>query len=81
MKARSSVSVTAYRFGECELDRALYQLRIGGVPVGIEPKVFDVLVYLLEHRDRVVTKDELLGAPVPGDFHGIPDGQSRARRQ
>ena len=29
-------------------------------PVVLEPKVFDVLLYLLEHRDRIMTKDELL---------------------
>ena len=37
-------------------------------PVEIEPKVFDVLVYLLEHRDRVVTKEELLEHCWTGTF-------------
>src|SRR5262245_26002274 len=32
----------------------------GGKPVEVEPKVFDVLAYLLHHRDHVVSKDELL---------------------
>jgi len=49
-----------YRFHDCELDDSLYQLRRSGKLISIEPKVFDVLVYLLHSRDHVVTKDELL---------------------
>ena len=56
----------AYRFGEFSLDETLYELRRGGTLVKIEPKVFDVLLYLLRHRDRVVGKDELLDALWPG---------------
>jgi len=53
-------------FGDCELDDSLYQLRRGGEPVDIEPKVFDVLVYLLHHRDRLISKEELLDELWPG---------------
>src|SRR6266508_431964 len=35
-------------------------MRRSGVPIRMEPQVFDVLPYLIEHRDRLVTKDELL---------------------
>jgi len=49
-----------YRFDECELDDRLYQLRRKGERVEIEPKAFDLLVYLLHQREQVVTKDELL---------------------
>jgi TolB-like protein/DNA-binding winged helix-turn-helix (wHTH) protein/Tfp pilus assembly protein PilF len=49
-----------YRFDAFELDDRLYQLRRAGKPIKLEPKVFDVLAYLLHHRDRVVAKDELL---------------------
>lgn len=49
-----------YRFGDYELNVQLYQLRHAGELVEIEPKVFDLLVYLLQHHDRVVSKDELL---------------------
>ena len=54
-----------HAFGECELDEALFQLRRRGKVVKIEPKVFNVLAYLLRHRDRVVPKDELLDALWP----------------
>ncbi|MFC7495860.1 MULTISPECIES: alpha/beta fold hydrolase [unclassified Nocardioides] len=49
-----------YRFEDCELDPRRRELRRGGRPVHVEPQVFDVLVHLLQHRDRVVPKAELL---------------------
>jgi DNA-binding response OmpR family regulator len=57
-----------YHFGTYELDAQRGELRCAGRPVVIEPKVFDVLVYLLEHRDRIVTKDELLEHCWAGTF-------------
>ena len=55
------------RFADVELDDALYQVRRRGRAVRIEPKVFDVLAYLIEHRDRVVPKHELLDTLWPGE--------------
>jgi DNA-binding winged helix-turn-helix (wHTH) protein/predicted ATPase len=49
-----------YRFGDCELDERRYELRRGGVACHLEPQVFEVLIYLVRNRDRVVTKNELL---------------------
>jgi DNA-binding winged helix-turn-helix (wHTH) protein len=45
--------------GDIELDCATYQLKRSGVLLPIEPKAFDVLLYLIEHRDRVVPSSEL----------------------
>ncbi len=47
-------------FDEFELDDATFRLTSSGDVVAIEPQVFDVLVYLVSHRDRVVPKEELL---------------------
>ena len=49
-----------YTFGEHELDTRLFELRHTGNQCPLEPRVFDVLAYLVKHRDRVVTKQELL---------------------
>ncbi|MDN4473993.1 alpha/beta fold hydrolase [Demequina zhanjiangensis] len=49
-----------YTFGDCELDVAGYTLARGGTQVSVEPRVFDLLAHLVTHRDRVVTKEELL---------------------
>lgn len=42
------------------MDTGQYRLSRDGLPVAVEPQVFDLLVYLIEHRERVVTRDELL---------------------
>jgi DNA-binding winged helix-turn-helix (wHTH) protein len=34
----------------------------GGLPIPLEPQVFDLLVHLVRHRDHVVSKDELIAA-------------------
>ena len=49
-----------YFFGDTEIDPVLFEVRRGGHPVPVEPQVFDVLRYLVQHRDRVVSKEELL---------------------
>ncbi len=49
-----------YRFGDVCVDLKRLVITRGGAQVEIEPKAFDVLRYLLEHADRLVTKDELL---------------------
>lgn len=47
-------------FHDCRLDVPRHELWRDGAPVAVEPQVFDVLAYLVEHRDRMVTKIELL---------------------
>jgi DNA-binding winged helix-turn-helix (wHTH) protein len=48
-----------YAFGDCVLDTQRYLLRRAGRPVRLRPKVFQVMVYLITHRERVVPKHEL----------------------
>jgi Tol biopolymer transport system component/DNA-binding winged helix-turn-helix (wHTH) protein len=50
----------AFAFGPFVADTVTRRLWRDGHPVPITAKTFDVLVVLLEHRDRLVTKDELL---------------------
>jgi class 3 adenylate cyclase/DNA-binding winged helix-turn-helix (wHTH) protein/tetratricopeptide (TPR) repeat protein len=57
-----------YTFGDYELDTRLYELRHAGQPCKLEPQVFNVLVHLVQHRDRVVTKHELLEHLWPDQF-------------
>jgi DNA-binding winged helix-turn-helix (wHTH) protein len=49
-------------FDDYILDVARRELWRGCEPVVVEPQVFDVLVYLVQHPERVVTRDELLQA-------------------
>jgi len=56
----------AYRFDRFRLDLARQRLcGEGGETLPVSGRAYDVLLHLLENRDRVVTKDELLKAVWP----------------
>ena len=55
----------SYRFGPFTVDPVAYTLRRTGELIPIAPRPFDLLVYLLQNRSRLVTKDELLDALWP----------------
>src|SRR5262245_27621398 len=44
------------------MDSGRRELRAGDALVALEPQVFDILVYLIENRDRVVSKDDLIAS-------------------
>ena len=48
------------QFADIRVDLQRMEITRNGTAVDVEPKAFDVLRHLLEHRDRLVTKDELL---------------------
>ncbi|MEM6484818.1 MAG: winged helix-turn-helix domain-containing protein [Pseudomonadota bacterium] len=49
----------SYAFGDAVFDLRVRQLWIRNQAIDVQPKVFDLIAYLLRHRDRVVSKDEL----------------------
>lgn len=49
-----------YLFDEFALDDQRYQFHCAGDMLEVEPKVFDLLAYLIRHRDRFVSRDELI---------------------
>ena len=49
-----------YLFDEFTLDDQRYQLRRADDILEVEPKVFDLLAYLIRHRERFVSRDELI---------------------
>jgi len=55
-----------HRFAAFELDSGQRALRLEGRELPLQPRVFDLLSYLVEHRDRVVSKEELLESLWPG---------------
>ena len=59
---------TIYEFGDVRVDAGRASVTRAGVPVPLEPKAFDLLVYLIARRDRLVSKDELLDALWPATF-------------
>ena len=51
-----------FLFGDQVLDTARRELSRGGEQIAVEPQVFDLLVYLLQNRERVVSKHDLLAS-------------------
>ncbi len=49
-------------FNDFALDSGIRELTRNAEPVAVEPQVFDLLVYLIENRDRVVSRDDLIAA-------------------
>lgn len=57
-----------YAFHDCVLDTALYTLTRAGKVTRLRPKVFQVLQYLLDNREQVVSKHDLLEAVWPDQY-------------
>lgn len=55
-----------FRFGRFQLDDATRELRLGARALVLQPRLFDLLLYLVQHHQRVVPKEELLSAVWPG---------------
>jgi pimeloyl-ACP methyl ester carboxylesterase len=55
-------------FEDLELDLSRVELRRSGARIRVEPQVFEVLAFLVDHRDRVVTKEELMDSVWGGRF-------------
>ena len=49
-----------YRFDQYAVDDREFRLSVGAVPVPLEPKSLRLLLYLVENRNRLVRKQELL---------------------
>lgn len=66
-----------FAFSRFKLDTIAQELISEGDPVALQPQVFDLLVFLVENRSRVVTKDEVIEAV--WDSRAISDGTLNAR--
>jgi TolB-like protein/DNA-binding winged helix-turn-helix (wHTH) protein/Flp pilus assembly protein TadD len=49
-----------YRFSGYEFDPHQARLQRHGTPINLEPQGMRLLAYLIDHRDRIVSKDELI---------------------
>ena len=55
-----------YEFGDFQLDAAKRRLRrLDGTPVPLTPRVFDTLLYMVEHHDSVLDKERIMEAVWP----------------
>jgi TolB-like protein/DNA-binding winged helix-turn-helix (wHTH) protein len=53
-------AATLYCIGDFELDPLKFELRRAGASIAVEPQVLALLQLLVENRDRLVTKDEIV---------------------
>lgn len=60
-----------YGFADCTLDTQLYTLQRAGKTTRLRPKTFQVCLYLIENRARVITAEELLEQIWPEQFVGL----------
>src|SRR5262245_8484499 len=60
-----------FRFGSFELDDETLELRRHGRPTAVRRKVLETILFLVRNRDRVVTKEDLMGGPWQGSI--VPD--------
>jgi pimeloyl-ACP methyl ester carboxylesterase/DNA-binding winged helix-turn-helix (wHTH) protein len=51
-----------FSFDDFSLDTNRRELRCGAKPIDVEPQVFDLIVFLIENRERVVSRDDLIAA-------------------
>lgn len=70
MHEESSRRSGVVSFDDFELDESRFLLSRLGEPIRIEPRVFEVLVHLVRHRGRIVTKEELIDHVWRGTFVG-----------
>ncbi|MCR9137806.1 MAG: winged helix-turn-helix domain-containing tetratricopeptide repeat protein [Alphaproteobacteria bacterium] len=66
-----------YRFGPYQIDTGRLELTCSDEVVPVQPQVFALMVFLLENRDRVVSKDEIIENVWQGRIVG--DGTLNAR--
>src|SRR5947209_10403017 len=64
----SNEKVLIYEFGEFRLNLAQQTLTRNGEPLTMTPKAYDLLLFLVQNRGRVLEKDELMKALWPESF-------------
>jgi len=78
-----SRQLLGYRFGDYELDLPTREIRSPSSVIHLEPRAFDLLVHLLEHRGRLVSKDEITAAVWDVEFvtdNSLSSAVARVRR-
>jgi hypothetical protein len=62
-----------YKFGGYRIDTSRFEISRDGRPLAAEPQVLELLITLIDNRDRVVSKDELLERIWKGRMQGLFD--------
>lgn len=52
------------------IDPARHMVKVSGVPVNLAPKEYDLLMFFIDHKDLVLTRDQILDKVWGADFDG-----------
>ena len=52
------------------IDPARHMVKVSGVPVTLAPKEYDLLMFFIDHKDLVLTRDQILDKVWGADFDG-----------
>src|SRR5262245_25794466 len=61
-QSRFKAAAMQFLFADYVLDTDLRELHRGAEPIAVEPQVFDLLAYLVQNRNHVVSKDDLIAS-------------------
>lgn len=67
-RPKAEVPPVIYILGDCALDIQRHTLHCAGRPIRLRLKAFQILTYLLAHRDRLISKQELAEQVWPDHF-------------
>ncbi|WP_171022206.1 transcriptional regulator [Thalassotalea litorea] len=48
-----------YRLTNIDIDTSKFEVRVDGKRIHVEPKLFDLIAYLIKNRDRIISREEL----------------------
>lgn len=56
--------------GEIVIEPSKKRVLVSGAPIEISPREYDLLLYFIENKDRILTRDQILDAVWGSDFEG-----------
>ena len=70
LKRGGAEEAGAYTAGGIELDVRAYTVKAGGKPVGLTPREFELLLYLMKNKNIALSREQILNAVWNYDFYG-----------
>ena len=71
-RAQAAPELPVLTAGNLELDRERHEARVAGRPVRLKPKEYELLLFFLQHRGRVFSREQILDEVWGYDFYGGP---------
>lgn len=69
-KQKEPKKSTVYEYGELQVDMGKHEVRYGAEQISLTKKEYDLLAYLLQHRNEVISRETLLSEVWDYDYVG-----------